>query len=186
MIDLLKQLDEMALLAEAATEGPWTQWVEHGSIFYGTPEKNTPAQYGGANVRICECEDERDEWEEDEPAPANEENAAFIAAARNFLTPATLDTLRALVAASPERPATESQWVAVSERLPEEIQDSNGNSRRVLIAIGPTDDDVWEAVFDFRCKEWVIEGDYLEEEVATHWMPLPSPPVAPTGPASHE
>ncbi len=83
MDTLLKQLEELAPLAEAATEGPWVA---------------TPVY--PAHVLLPLAEGQHHAL----AAKTTPDDAAFIAAARNLLTPATIATFRAALA-TPAAPA---------------------------------------------------------------------------------
>jgi hypothetical protein len=102
---LLEQLHQLAPLAAAATEGPWTAWVGNGQVFEGLADINTNGRYHAAQDgstdgrQICQCDPDYSE-DDDEEADTVEANAAFIAATRNLLTPANLQRLIALEAAA--------------------------------------------------------------------------------------
>jgi hypothetical protein len=62
----------------AITPGPWTQWVEHGSVYAGEITRNEPHCLTGGHTLVAECIDDFDDDGEEVPFEAN---AAFIAAA---------------------------------------------------------------------------------------------------------
>ena len=81
MTDADKELER---LAKAATPGPWTQWVGHGEVWSGVPDRNTPGNMGGGGLRtrVCECDPDDYDGEDDDAAEeAAIATAAYIAAA---------------------------------------------------------------------------------------------------------
>jgi hypothetical protein len=62
----------------AITPGPWTQWVEHGSVYAGEITRNEPHCLTGGHTLVAECIDDFDDDGHEVPWEAN---AAFIAAA---------------------------------------------------------------------------------------------------------
>ena len=100
MTDADKELER---LAKAATPGPWTQWMEHGEVWSGVPDRNTPGYMGGGGLRtrVCECDPDDYDGEDDDAAEeAAIATAAYIAAANPA---AILSLLERLQAADQER-----------------------------------------------------------------------------------
>lgn len=81
-LELFQKLDE------AATAGPWTQWVEHGQLFAGEVKENLPYVLSGDTVQIVECfGDELADEDEDGLIPtavsSATDDAALVAYLRN-------------------------------------------------------------------------------------------------------
>jgi hypothetical protein len=62
----------------------------------------------------------------------------------------------------------EKAWTPINERLPD-------NDLLVLIAVN--DDDTWTG-YHINGAWRYLDGFPIEKERVTHWMPMPTPPVA--------
>ena len=60
---------------------------------------------------------------------------------------------------------TESTWITVSERLPED-------NKKVLVALASK----IEVVAILRQNVWLVSWNHAPLTHVTHWMPLPEPP----------
>jgi tRNA threonylcarbamoyladenosine modification (KEOPS) complex Pcc1 subunit len=87
----------------AITPGPWTQWVEHGSVYAGEITRNEPHCLTGGHTLVAECIDDFDDDGHEVPWEAN---AAFIAAA-----PQDIATLLAALEASEQSRAAAKRLV---------------------------------------------------------------------------
>ncbi|WP_216726051.1 DUF551 domain-containing protein [Hymenobacter siberiensis] len=160
MQTLLEQLQKLALLAAAATAGPW---VREGDMacaeVLGPPTGKFAMQYP-----VCSSIDDED--------------AAFIVAVRNVLTP---ENLTLLVAGQAALAAAAPQWVSVAERLPEAEEGYTEFSTWVL-AYTMAGRQI-EASYYFKgpLKGWHTPTGKAD---VTHWMPLPTARATMEG-ASH-
>src|SRR6185437_2057895 len=94
-----RDVAELKRLAEEATPGPWTQWVEHGDVWSGVPERNSPGNMGGGSlgIRVCDCDADDYDGENDEEAEAQAKaTAAYIAAANPQTILALIERLETL------------------------------------------------------------------------------------------
>ena len=155
---LLEQLQELAPLAAAATAGPW--------VAAGNPNRLQKVCDATLDFEIAEY--------------VAHEDAAFIAQARNVLTP---EHIAQLIAALTPAPAV-TGWVSVTDGLPE-------NLGRVLVRLVVRGQD--QEVFDFiigaeylpggRGDNWTHntwrtdEAEWYGAANVTHWQPLPTPPT---------
>lgn len=61
-------------------------------------------------------------------------------------------------------------WVSVKDRLPEPGQ-------KVLVYLNMSGGGVWDTGYHMGGGEWTFTAWEAPNDAATHWMPLPSPPV---------
>ena len=204
MQDLLEQLQQLMPLAAAATPGPWT-WdfrpQSHTiSLMSGYDTVLDTMRWGtqGATIRMRDPENlslllplHKDAVPHGGRAhhkgwaltinPARTD-AAFIAAARNLLTPDNL----ALLCAAPA-----PQWVPVSERLPEIHIVNEGHwceAHESDLVLAVVDGQTSEQLHYCNKKgQWRAAGleFYGNYEQVTHWMPLPAAPATMEGSPAH-
>lgn len=82
-----------------------------------------------------------------------------------------------------------NKWISVAERLPEKhknvlcnvVNNNNRNIQLVLMRENKTHDglDRWLANFIFKTRyhEYTDEMPEVPDEMVTHWMDLPEPPL---------
>ena len=160
MQDLLEQLHQLVPMAAAATPGEWQQSHRKGAhAMYSTQVYDV---YGATIASMAWHEKPLDDGS---IGTYREDNAAFIAAARNLLTP---ENLLALCA------ALVPQWVAVTERLPEAKEGYTEFSPWVLAYT--TAGRQIEASYYFKesLKGWHTPTGKAD---VTHWMLLPTSPA---------
>lgn len=169
---LLKQLHQLVPLTEAATAGPWGHPFASAIVATGLGDNN--AIKAGAVV-IADT---------DMNTPKSFDNAAFIAAARNLLTPENV--ARLIAALAPALAVT--GWIAVADRLPEGENERLNDycSQEVLIKVRCAEyaQSLGIAYYDREAGKWMVELDDEEFEMTdvTHWMNLPTPPTMPNTP----
>lgn len=152
MSTLLQQLEQLAPLAATATAGPWRATVT--AIVHSTNGEMCWARNGynphlGINIK-------------------EDADAAFIAAARNLLTPENLALLIA------QQAAPVAGWIAVGDGLPDAQEGYTEFSPWVLAYT--TAGRQIEATYYITGR---VQGWYSTTKSAdvTHWMPLPTPPA---------
>jgi len=152
-------LDAIEARAKAATPGPWTADTKYASGDFGLivggdlgfARDGVP---DGTTWKVAYvCYDNGDRPEDEDRAWYDEEDAEFIAHAREDV-PALIAELRRL--------REENRWIPVEERLPER--------RGVYLVYVPG--------HDYPIHSDYYDGDEFprSRNKRTHWRPLPKPP----------
>lgn len=154
----LQQLQELAPLAANATDAPWALCSPKFPEAINTADDKQHIAL--ANIG---------------PGIPHMANAAFIAAARNVLTPANIATFQQAL----EQPA--GGWVSVADRLPVEKYAGCDYSARVL-AFG--DGGIDGPHFVAYCSldraaagQWYLAHDNQPVMTVAHWQLLPATPA---------
>ena len=144
---LLEQLQQLAPLAAQATAAPWALCSPSFPEAINTADDKQHIAL--ANLG---------------PGIPHMANAAFIAAARNLLTPENLTLLVASLA---------PQWVPVSERMP-----TSGEYVALIHEEDEENEHLPRCAY-YDATRWRAGSTTWNMKSFSHWMPLPSPPTTP-------